>query len=182
MGQHCCWLKELNSVKCEEDRTLMTVLINSYSFIVIGLLILIILTSLSWHLFGQMWATVTAVVTAVLLITLQTVSSTTSDQIHEPNEFDNILHAGRPVLLELYSNFWVACLAAKPDVDRLELKLSANLVVVRLNISSKTGKYVKEKYKSDLVPTFIIFDKNGTEVWRQSGRVPKLETILSLNL
>ena len=33
-----------------------------------------------------------------------------------------------------------------------------------------------------MVPTFIVFDKVGNEVWRQSGRVPQLEEILRLDL
>ena len=67
-------------------------------------------------------------------------------------------------------------------MDRLEFNLEDDLFVVRLNISSDLGSYLFAKYRGIVVPTFIVFDKRGNEVWRHSGSVPELETILSLDL
>ena len=71
---------------------------------------------------------------------------------------------------------------AKPDVDRLERRLTNHFHVIRLDVLSDVGKYVRQKYQGDMVPTFIVFDKGGNEVWRHSGSVPELETILLLGL
>ena len=76
----------------------------------------------------------------------------------------------------------MVCLSNKPAVDRLESNLKEDLRVVRVNIQSDLGKYVLVKYRAGLVPTYIIFDKGGNEVWRQSGSVPASSTILSLDL
>ena len=54
--------------------------------------------------------------------------------------------------------------------------------MIRLNINSELGQYVRDKYKKAIVPTFIVFDKHGNTVWEGSGSTPKLETILSLGL
>lgn len=69
---------------------------------------------------------------------------------------------------------------AKPEVDRLERELNNHYSVIRINISSDVGKYVRHKYSADMVPTFVVFDDDGREIWRQSGNVPKSTTVLSL--
>ena len=67
-------------------------------------------------------------------------------------------------------------------MDRLELRLTDHFLVIRLDVLSDAGKYVRQKYQGGVVPTFILFDKGGNEVWRHSGSVPELETILRLGL
>ena len=67
-------------------------------------------------------------------------------------------------------------------MDRLELGLTDHFLVIRLDVLSDAGKYVRQKYQGGVVPTFIVFDKGGNEVWRQGGSVPELETILRLGL
>ena len=67
-------------------------------------------------------------------------------------------------------------------MDRLEFNLKDDFLVVRLKLSSALGNYLFAKYRGRVVPTFIVFDKRGNEVWRHSGSVPSLETILSLDL
>ena len=63
-------------------------------------------------------------------------------------------------------------------MDRLELELTDHFLVIRLDVLADVGKYVRQKYQGGVVPTFIVFDKGGNEVWRHSGSVPELETIL----
>ena len=67
-------------------------------------------------------------------------------------------------------------------MDRLEFSLTDRFLVIRLDVLSDVGKYVRQKYDGGIVPTFIVFDEEGNEVWRHSGSVPKLETILLLEL
>ncbi len=67
-------------------------------------------------------------------------------------------------------------------MDRLELGLTDHFLVIRLDVLSDVGKYVRQKYQGGVVPTFIVFDKGGNEVWRHSGSVPQLEKILLLGL
>lgn len=67
-------------------------------------------------------------------------------------------------------------------MDRLGTELGSNIAVVRINVSSSLGEYIRDKYRARLVPTYIAFDRHGEETWRQVGGVPLLRTILSLNL
>ena len=63
-------------------------------------------------------------------------------------------------------------------MDRLEVELTDHFLVIRLDVLSDVGKYVRQKYQGGVGPPFIVFDKGGNEVWRHSGSVPELETIL----
>ncbi len=70
----------------------------------------------------------------------------------------------------------------KPIVDRLESSLKGHLLVIRLDVNSPMGKYVRQKYSNLFVPGFIVIDKMGNEVWRIVGIVPAVKTILSLDM
>ena len=156
-------------------------LINSYSYLVLGSVLMLSTTILTWRLFSPGWAIAISSTMMVFLVLVQSIASINDNSIDTLEGFDNILASGSPVLLELYSNFWVACLRAKSDVDRLESDLK-NFRVIRINVSSSLGKYIRQKHHTSIVPTFIVFDKNGYEIWRHSGGAPKVETILSLDL
>ena len=67
-------------------------------------------------------------------------------------------------------------------MDRLESNLQDDFLVARVSIHSELGKYLLVKYRGAVVPTFIVLDKRGNEVWRHARSVPSLDTILSLDL
>ncbi|PZC50913.1 MAG: hypothetical protein DK304_000398 [Chloroflexi bacterium] len=67
-------------------------------------------------------------------------------------------------------------------MDRLEKQLSDVFDFIRVETSSNLGKYVKESYTSTIVPTFIVLDREAKEKLRTIGRVPRLETLVSLRL
>ena len=80
-------------------------MINQYSFIVIGLLILAIITFLMWRLIGIKYTIPVAGLTFVLLVAFQLVLSTNANTYSSVDAFDNALASGNPVLLVLYSDF-----------------------------------------------------------------------------
>lgn len=83
----------------------MTLFINSYSFIALGLLILMIVAWLVVRLFNPKWVALAVAVTFILMGVVYSVGSTKYNTVSNPEEFKNALTAGKPVLLELYSNF-----------------------------------------------------------------------------
>ena len=83
----------------------MVFLINSYSFVALGLIVLLIIAFLTVRLFGLQRAVVVVVVTFVLLVVFQLMASTEANSVSCPEEFNNVLMSGKPVLIELYSNF-----------------------------------------------------------------------------
>ncbi len=77
--------------------------------------------------------------------------------------------ADRPVLVEFYSDYCVACLAAKPTLDALERELRSDLRIIRLDVASAEGRALGEQLELRVTPTFILFDADGLEIWRGLG-------------
>jgi len=88
-----------------EDEITMALLINSYSLVAATLLVLIIVALLTGRLFGSKWAAATVAVTFVSLVAFQVTASTKANTVSTPEDFNNALTSGKPVLVELYSNF-----------------------------------------------------------------------------
>jgi thiol-disulfide isomerase/thioredoxin len=86
-----------------------------------------------------------------------------------------MIGAGTPVLLEFQSPYCISCTQIKPVVDQLEEELSSQvsigpqLHIIRVNIQENVGKDLGSVYGFQATPTFIFFDAQGNEVWRQIG-------------
>lgn len=57
----------------------------------------------------------------------------------------------------------------KPVVDGLEKELAGKLILIRLNIQENVGRELAPVYGFQYTPTFIYFDAQGNELWRQVG-------------
>jgi hypothetical protein len=54
-------------------------------------------------------------------------------------------------------------------VDGIERDVRGRAHVVRVNILSDTGREMRARYGVQYVPTFIVLDSAGREVWRDQG-------------
>ena len=155
---------------------------NRYSFIIIALILITVLTVVGWRFFGIKFGTCTLIISILTLITFQLTFSSTSDKYSNFEDFNKNIYSGKTVLLFLYSNFWVACLSAKPGVDRLESQINNQITVIRINIQADIGNKVKEQYNLTMVPSFVIFNSQGKKILEQSGIIPTKQLISSLDL
>ena len=57
----------------------------------------------------------------------------------------------------------------KPVVDRLENDMDGKLEIIRVNIQDSVGRELARNFGFEYTPTFIFFDGNGNELWRQVG-------------
>ena len=57
----------------------------------------------------------------------------------------------------------------EPVVNRIEENYSEQLNVIRVDIQSSAGRELASAYDFQFTPTFIFFDEDGQEVWRQVG-------------
>ena len=80
-------------------------MINQYSFIGTVLLILVIITFLSWRLIGIKYTVPVTGLTFVLLVAFQLILGTNTNTYSSVEAFDNVLTSGNPVFLVLYSDF-----------------------------------------------------------------------------
>lgn len=87
----------------------------------------------------------------------------------------SMIGSGTPVLLEFQSPFCISCTQIKPVVDALEQELSnevsigPQIHIIRINVQDNVGKELGSVYGFQATPTFIFFDAQGTELWRQIG-------------
>lgn len=114
-------------------------------------------------------------VLAGIAVVLLVVAAGYSQARHGPSDassltgFDALLAAGSPVVLEVYSDTCIICLASKPAVAGLEKRLAGQLTVVHMNIGEEAGRQVAQRYSAFTTPTFIVFSRDGTERYRQLG-------------
>jgi len=57
----------------------------------------------------------------------------------------------------------------KPVVDELDNELMDQLLIIRLNIQEDVGRELAPLYDFEFTPTFIFFDGDGNELWRDVG-------------
>ncbi len=65
----------------------------------------------------------------------------------------------------------MACIAAKPIVDRIEREHQGKLAVIRINVQEPGAAPLLEQHKFQFTPTFILFDATGKEIWRSVGSI-----------
>lgn len=82
---------------------------------------------------------------------------------------ERVALAGKPVLLEFQSPFCIVCTEMKPIVDALEAELGDQIVIIRINIQESIGRELAPVYGIEFAPTFVLFDAQGVESWRQIG-------------
>jgi thioredoxin-related protein len=66
-------------------------------------------------------------------------------------------------------------------VDGLEKEYKDRLVVIRLNIQEQVGRELAPIYGFQYTPTFIFFDAQGNELWREIGSLNTGHLRASLN-
>jgi thioredoxin-related protein len=54
-------------------------------------------------------------------------------------------------------------------VDELDDELMDQLLIIRLNIQEEVGRELAPVYDFEFTPTFIFFDGDGNELWREVG-------------
>lgn len=75
-----------------------------------------------------------------------------------------------PVLVEFYADWCGPCRDVAPVVEELAQELSGQAKIVRLDVDAEGELAANHSVRS--IPTFIAF-KNGREIARQSGAIPK---------
>ena len=150
----------------------MGVFFNQYSFLLLalGLAVLagvILLTRKPrWNDYLAFAAILTGLILAwVILHPRQTPLMDDARKVRE------MIGAGVPVLLEYQSPYCLACTAMQPTVDALEAELGETTHIIRVNAQETVGHDLASLYGLGFTPTFILFDANGNEVWREVGRL-----------
>ena len=75
----------------------------------------------------------------------------------------------------------MGCVLSKPIVNGIELDYQNKLRVVHLDARDAENRAIAAQISVKMTPTYVLFDANGTEVWRSMGTVnrPQFDTLVA---
>lgn len=86
-------------------------------------------------------------------------------------EVQAMIGQGTPVLLEFQSPYCIYCTMAEPIVNSLEKDMGNRLHVIHVDVQGRIGRDLASVYDFEYTPTFIFFNADGREMWRQIGGI-----------
>ncbi len=92
------------------------------------------------------------------------------------SNFHSIIQSDTPVLIDFHATWCGPCHTLAPILKEVKDELGSQVKIIKIDVDK--NQVLAQNYKVLGVPTLILF-KNGKQLWRQSGVVPKHE-LLSL--
>jgi thioredoxin 1 len=108
-------------------------------------------------------------------------STTTAVQHVTDANFDSIVQAGKPVLVDFWAPWCGPCRIIGPIVEELAPSYQGKAVITKMNVDDNPG--VAQRFGVTSIPTLMMF-KNGKLVDRAVGAMPKgeLQKFIDRNL
>lgn len=155
----------------------MSALFNQFSYLWIGLaLVLALLAVLRWRRV-RWWRTLAAAGALAVVFGVGWLALRPGENdISEIQTAEKTLANGRPTFLEFFSNYCMGCIAARPVVDALVDDIQDRFNIMRVDIHTELGRAMRQRYGFSYSPEFVLFDAAGQEVWR-SNRPPSADQI-----
>jgi hypothetical protein len=72
-----------------------------------------------------------------------------------------VLRGGKPVVVELYSNYCLICMANRNIINVAATSLSGDCRFVRVELPTKVGAVVGATYGCAYTPSYLVFDEHG---------------------
>lgn len=90
------------------------------------------------------------------------------------SSFSEIIKGETPVLVDFFADWCGPCKSLAPILKEVKEELGSNVKIIKIDVDKNQS--LASKYQVRGVPTMILF-KDGEQVWRQSGVLPKSEII-----
>lgn len=91
-------------------------------------------------------------------------------------KFEDIISAGKPVLVDFYATWCGPCQAQAPILHQVKASVGDKAIVLKIDVDRNSG--VAAKYGVRSVPTLMLF-VDGAMVWREAG-VHQREALLEV--
>ncbi|MGC1515972.1 MAG: thioredoxin [Maribacter sp.] len=88
--------------------------------------------------------------------------------------FSEIIQSGNAVLVDFYADWCGPCKTLAPILGEVKKELGESIKIIKIDVDK--NQPLAATYQVKGVPTLMLF-KNGKQVWRQSGVIPKQELI-----
>jgi len=103
----------------------------------------------------------TAVIDLVVLGGIWLAMRPGAPDVRSAAELDRFRHVGRPVLVELYSNFCLICMATRQVLKAAATNLGADCQIIRVELPTAGGREIAGAYRILYTPSFLVFDAHG---------------------
>ena len=90
------------------------------------------------------------------------------------SSFNEIVNGDKPVLIDFYADWCGPCKTLAPILKDAKADLGEKVKMVKIDVDKNQA--LAEKFQVRGVPTLMLF-KQGKQLWRQSGVVPKNELV-----
>jgi hypothetical protein len=81
--------------------------------------------------------------------------------ITSPEQLARVVKGGKPVVVEMYSNFCMICMANRQNIRIAATRLSGQCRFVRVELPTKAGGAIGDAYECRYTPSYLIFDARG---------------------
>lgn len=94
-------------------------------------------------------------------------------------QFAKLINSSKPVLIDFFADWCQPCHMLAPVLVDVKESLGEQIKIVKVN--TEINPNLAAKYQIRGIPTMILF-KDGEQVWRQSGVIPKEQILHAIQL